>query len=402
MLYFSELSGQKVYTHERQYFGRVYDFLFLPLETPLITKIVIKDDKNNISIIPIQEVKRNGIGFILKHSYTTKEKAENGEMSLRFTLQDQQIIDINGEKVIRVNDVVISELPDFAISGIDIGVLGVFRWIGAANAAANLLRRIGLAFKSKYIPWNDLDPAEIAKGRIVLIKEQEKLEKILPEDLAEHLDRANIQNVLKSLKIMDKDLSARVIADLNLNYQKRIIGTYSDKEAGQILSLLDPDESIDVLLELDKEKRDAIIPYIEKDKREQIEFLMLHATTPIGHLLTTNWIAVPADMTIKSVIERIRKETTDYSELLYVYVVNKDNHIVGKLTLHELFLQKPDISIYKVMNQTLIIGKLTTPKEIVLRRLLKYQLYAMPIVDENRSILGIVSLHDIAEQVMEG
>lgn len=402
MLYFSELFGTKVFTFDKKYIGKLNDLLFLPLETPLIIKVVIKTTENKELIVPIQDIKKNGIGFILNSSYLTSEKTPDKEVSLLHTLQNQQIIDINGEKIIRVNDVIISDMPEYTISGVDIGVLGVFRWIGAANLVANITHRFGMRYKSKFIPWSDIQPNQIAKGRIILKKEQEKLERILPEDLAEHLERANIANVLKSLRVMDKDLSARVIADLNLDYQKEIFGRYSDKQAGHILSLIDPDESLDVLLALDREKRDAILMNIEKDKRDQIKFLMQHAKTPIGHLMSTNWIAVPADTMVKTAIDRIKKETEDFSDLHYLYVVNKENQIVGVLNMHELLLQKSDMLLYKVMNQNLVLGRLTTPKEIVLRRLLKYHLYAMPIVDENRNILGVVSLQDIAEVMIEG
>lgn len=401
MLYFSELFGQKVYNQENQYMGKISDFLFLPLDTALITKCIIKKNNKEKFIIPIQDIKKSDQGFSLKPAYKISTK-EDREVSLRYTLQNQQIIDINGQKVIRVNDVVISELPDFTVSGIDIGVLGVFRWIGAANLIGDIISRFGMNNKSKFIPWNDIEPDEVAKGRIVLKKEQEKLENILPEDLAEHLERANIQNVLKSLHVMDKDLSARVIADLNLNYQKEILARYSDKEAGQILSLIDPDESLDVLLALDHQKREAVLQHIEADKRKQITYLMQHAKTPIGHLLSTNWLSVPADTTVKSILEKIKKETEDFSELLYIYVVNKENQIVGALNLYELLMHKSETPVLKIMNQTLILGRLTSPKEIIMNKLLKYHLYAIPIVNENRNILGIVSLQDIAEQVIEG
>ena len=401
MLYFSELYGQKVFDFNKQYLGKLNDLLFLPIDTPLITKIVIVTPKKSEVIVPIKEIKKNGIGFILKQDFHRVEKDAEREVSLRHTLQNQQIIDINGEKIIRVNDVIISDIPEYMISGIDIGVLGVFRWIGAANLLANLSHQLGFRFKSKFIPWSDIQPSQAAHGRIILKKEQEKLERILPEDLAEHLERANITNVLKSLRVMDKDLSARVITDLNLDYQKEIFGRFTDKQAGQILSLIDPDEGVDVLLALEKDKREAIMEHIEKEKGQQIKFLMNHAKTPIGHLMSTNWLAVTADTMVKTAIEKIKKDAADFSELLYLYIVNKENQIVGVLNLHELILQKPDILLYKVMNQNLVLGRLTTPKEIVLRRLLKYHLYAMPIVDENRTILGIVSLQDIAEDILE-
>ena len=399
MLYFSELFGEKVLSQDKQYIGKIHDFLFLSGETPLITKVVMNVGKNK-HIVPIQDIAKNGAGFVIKNNYTLSEKEEK-EVSLLENLQNQQIVDINGTKFIRVNDVVINDEPEYTISGIDVGVLAVFRWIRAARLLATILRKFDIQYKSEFIPWSDILPDEVANGRIVLKKEQEKVRKMHPEDLAEHLEHATIRNVLKSLKVMDKNLSARVLAELNLDYQKEILGRYSAEHAGQILSLIDPDEAVDVLLSLEKEKREDILPHIDKAKKKAIEFLLRHAKTPIGHLMTTEFVSLSSDLLIKDVIEYITKETGEFSEVLYAYASNKENQVVGVLNLHELLIQNPDESFYKVMNQNLVLGRLTTPKEIVLRRMLKYHIYAMPIVDDNRELIGIVPLQDLAEDIFE-
>ncbi|HSD98481.1 MAG TPA: CBS domain-containing protein [Patescibacteria group bacterium] len=399
MLYFSELYKEKVFTQDKQYVGKVDDLLFLANETPLITKFVVKTSSGRLLYVPRQFVKKNGIGFILRSDYEEKEKKE-AEYSVLYQLQDQQIVDIDGAKVIRVNDVVIHDAPDFAISGIDIGFLGIFRWIGLAKPFSWLAHTLKIHTTSDFIPWSEIDPQEVAKNRIVLKSEQEKLKKLHPEDLAEHLEHANIQNVLRSLKVMDEEMSARVIADLNVDYQREIFRRFSPQHAGEILSLIEADEAVDVLLSLENERREEIVKFIEKDKKKAILHLLHLAKTPIGHLMSTEYVTVSSNMTVKEVLERIKKESADFSELEYVYAINKDEQIVGVETLHELLLQKPDTPFYRIMNQNLILGRLTTPKEIALRRMIKYSIYCLPIVDENRKLLGVVSLQNVAEDLV--
>src|SRR5262249_19093524 len=154
--------------------------LFLPLKTPLVTKFIVKTKTGKLLCIPVNFIKKNGIGFILANNYETKEKADN-EISLLSKVQNQQILDIEGTEVIRVNDVVINELPDYTISGIDIGILGIFRWIGAAKFVAKLLGFINLRYKSDFIPWSEIEEKDLASGRIVLKSEKEKLNKMRPE-----------------------------------------------------------------------------------------------------------------------------------------------------------------------------------------------------------------------------
>lgn len=400
MQYFSELSGKKVFTQDRKYIGKVTDLLFLPSETPLVTKFVVKTTKGSTINISDQEVRKNGIGFIVNNNYKQENKAEN-EVSLLNKLQNHQIVDISGAKVIRVNDVVISDVPDYTISGIDIGVLGVFRWIGAAKFVSKLLRGLNIHFNSDFIPWSQIEAGEIANGRIVLKSEKERLKKIHPADLVEHLEHATIRNVLKSLRVMDEKLSARVVADLNVDYQREIFQRFNPSQAGKILSLIPSDDAVDVLLSLDTQKREKILEHIQRGKKGPILYLLAHARTPIGHLMNTEYITVPSDVSAKVALAKVKKEAQDFSELLYVYAVNKKNQIVGVCNLHELIIQKLDESIYKFMNQNLVLGRLTTPKEILLRRMIKYKLYAIPIVDDKRELLGIVSLQDIVEEELE-
>lgn len=399
MLYFSELYKDKVFTENKQYLGKIVDLLFLANETPLITKFVIKTKSGQTLYVPRQFVRKNGIGFILKNNYEEKEKKDN-EFSVLYQLQDQQIVDIDGAKVIRVNDVIIHDAPDFAISGIDIGFIGLFRWVGLARPLLALFHFLHIHTASDFIPWSEIVPSEVANNRIVLKSEQEKLKKLHPEDLAEHLEHATIQNVLRSLKVMDEEMSARVIADLNVDYQREIFRRFSPQHAGEILSLIEADEAVDVLLSLDASKREEIINFIDKDKKKHILHLLHLAKTPIGHLMSAEYITVSSDMTVKEVLNKIKKDSADFSELEYVYAVNKDEQIVGVETLHELLLQKSDMPFYRIMNQNLILGRLTTPKEIALRRMIKYSIYALPIVDENRKLLGVVSLQNVAEDLV--
>jgi CBS domain-containing protein/sporulation protein YlmC with PRC-barrel domain len=400
MVYFSTLKDTKIFTQDKQYLGKIIDLLFLPVKTPLVTKFVVKTKTGKVLYIPVQHINKNGIEFTIVNNYYTEEKAEN-EISLLSKVQNQQIVDIKGTEVIRVNDVVINDIPDYTISGIDIGILGIFRWIGAAKFVAKLLSHLNIRYKSDFVPWSEIEEKELANNRIVLKSEKEKLKKIYPEDLAEHLEHATVRNVLRSLRVMDKELSARVVADLNVDYQREIFQRFSAEHSGEILSLIDADEAVDVLLSLDSGRRKNILAHIKDDKKAPILHLLHHAKTPIGHLMTTEYLSVYADTSVKNTLDKLRKNTSEYSELLYIYVINKNEQIVGVINIHELLMQPSDMPLYKIMNQNLVLGRLTTPKEIVLRRLIKYNLYALPIVDENRKLLGIVPLQNIAEDIFE-
>lgn len=117
--------------------------------------------------------------------------------------------------------------------------------------------------------------------------------------------------------------------------------------------------------------------------------------------MTTEYLVVNTQMTVREVIEKIKKETTDFSFLNYVYVVNNNFELVGVFNLHELLLENLDTPVYKFMVQNLIVVHLSTPEEIVFKKMLKYKIYALPVIDEKRRILGIITLDDISEDLLK-
>jgi magnesium transporter len=119
--------------------------------------------------------------------------------------------------------------------------------------------------------------------------------------------------------------------------------------------------------------------------------------TPIGHLLTTDFLTVFPNNLVSEVIDKIKKETADFSYLYTIYVVNQENQLIGVFDLHELLLQSLETPVYRFMTQNLIVVHLNTPLEIVYKKMIKYKLNLLPVIDFKKNILGVVSFDDISE-----
>ena len=400
MWYFSELVGNRVYSHDGVWLGKVDDLLFLPIETPVVTKVVIKAHDKREILAPAQLFKKhNGKGFLLTGPFDSQERKDE-EASVKKSIQDQQIMDLKGQKVIRANDVVISDDPGLTIAGIDIGVLGVFRWIGAAKILSRVLARVGVRYKSEFLPWNAVQPLEIAGGNLVLKQEQEKLQRLQPEDLSDYLEKTTTVHALKVLKLMDPELSAQVLADISTGFQSELFRRFSPKKSAEILSLMDADEAVDILLTLSDEKHAEILGLINGEPKDHIVHLLQYAKTPIGNLMNTEYVTAYADYTVTDALKHVKQEAGDFSQLQYIYVLNKEDKLVGVVGVHHLLGQDKETQLFKFMRQNLVLARLTTPNEIALKKMIKYHLGALPVVDENRQMLGIVLLQDIAEIVL--
>lgn len=399
MLYFAELYGKTVVGSDGNKIGKLTDFGFLATDQPLITKLRI-DTKVGHILVPVSNLRSiNGV-ITLSPGYETSGVTEN-ELSVRIHLLDQQIIDIKGNKVIRVNDVVIQDKPYFVIAGVDVGTLGIARWFKLERWINRNLALFGTTLRSEFLPWENIQPVELSRGKVKLKREEEKLTKLAPEDLADHLERLSVKNLSRILDLLPSEYEAEVVQNLNVARQRELLRSVTPKHAASVLSLIDPDEAVDILLTLSERRRNAIMPLLGDDARKEIEYLLSLSTTDIGNLATTDFFTAGPEETAMSVRRRMRKETTLATPLTYIYVINKKNELIGVCNLHELLLQDGDTPMYKFMIPNVVAVYLTTPPEIAIKKMIKYKVYSLPIINDRRHVLGVVTIDDLVESMQE-
>lgn len=398
MIYFSELKGKKVITEDNINVGSLEDLIFLASETPNVTKLVIRDLMRNKLIIPLKYLNRINSSLFIKKDYQTAELAEN-ELHLVKNMLDKQIIDLQDNKIVRVNDIAIQDKDGFYLAGVDIGVLGILRWLKLENIFTKIIKSFRLKTTSSFLSWADIQPLELTRGQVKLKKEEKKLEKLHPEDLADYLEITNIENTKKILKMLDEKFAADVIRNLNINFQTALFKQFTAEKAAKVVAMIDPDDAVDILLTVQKRKREEIINLLPDKEKKEIMNLLNLSTTPIGELITTEFITVFPENTVREVINKIKKETSDFFSLINVYVVNKENQLVGVFNLHELIIQNLDTQVYKFMIQNVIVVHLTTPIEIVLKKIFKYRLVHLPVIDDEKKLQGVITIGDASKYI---
>lgn len=401
MLFFSEIRKKRVYTEDNVFVGFVDDLVFRYTETPYITKILvspIRQLSREKLFIPLDYFIKINNKLVVNKNYGNVPLGENELFVLR-NLMDKQIIDIQGRKVVRVNDVVLQNRNGnkYYIIGVDTGFLGMLRRFGLEKIIENAASFFGVHLVSSILSWSNIQPLELARGKVVLNLQQEKLSKLHPADLADYLEVTNLKNTLKIINLLDREFATRVIAELNLNYQISLLKRLGVEKTAKILSLMDSDEAVDVLTEFSPKRREAIWPYLDPKKRQELEELMKFSETSVGQFLTSEYFTVFSEDHAGYVIDKIHRETADMTFLPYVYVVNKNNQLMGVFNLHELILQRAETPVYKFMVQNINVVHLNTSLNTVLRKLIKYELFALPVVDKNKNMLGIVTIDDIGE-----
>jgi len=398
MLYFSEIQGKKVFTEDEIYVGRLVDFIFLAADKPKVTKLVIRTTSNPNLIIPLESLLKIDGNIFIEKNYNASKLGDN-ELYLMINLLDTQIIDIAGSKIIRVNDVIIAQSPEYHIAGVDIGLLGILRRLNLEDAVNKVFGILGKPLTSNFLSWGDIQPLELARGHVKIKKEEKRLDKIPPEDLADYLEKTNVLNVRKILNILDEKKAAEVIGELNINYQTALFKNFTYEKIAKIVSLIEPEEAADILLTLPRKKREKILDVLDPNIKKEIEYLLNLSKTPIGDIISTEYVTVESHITVSRAIEIIKKETSDFNYLHYIYVVNAQKQLVGVFSLHELLLQAASRPVYRFMVQNLSVAHLTTPELVVFKKMMKYRLSTLPVLDQERHIMGVIHFDQIVDLI---
>ena len=396
MLYFSELRGKHVVESPSTFLGTLEDIVFKAVPTAPVSKLLIKTPKNHRVLIPYSSVLKFGNIIYISPDYVLTNLEEN-ELYVGKNLNDQQIIDVRGSKMVRVNDVVFLQKPFLHVSGVDIGWLGIMRWIGLESLMRDSARMLGKEMTSQFLSWNDILPVELARGRVMLKKQEMNITKLRPEDLAEYLNRLSLRNAKKLLHTLDDEFTASVIRSLSTHVRGQMVKIFTPERLVRILSHMDTDEVVDVLLSSEKHVKDKIIHLLTGEWKTEVMNLLKIAKTPVGDLMNIQFFAASPVDTVSKVMKQMRKEAPQLSDIKYVYVVNDVYELIGVFSLLELIFQNSEEPLYKFMNTNPVTATLSTPKEIILKRLVKYKLESLPIVDERNHLVGVVSIVDIAQ-----
>lgn len=406
MIYFSEIKGSPIYSSDQHVIGKLEDLSFLINGMPTITNLIVKSKKGKKITIPSKYLLKDNITFLEKPIIVDKNYQEGqiskNELQILSNLLDKQIIDLVGNKVVRVNDIAIQDKEELYIAGVDVGVLGILRWLKLEDNIIKLYSFFKIKIVPKLLSWGDVQPLHLTRGKLMLKKKEAVLKNVRPEDLAEHLEKTHVDNTRRLIRFLDEERAADVISNLNPNYQSRLFLSLIPDEAARWINYIDLDDAVDILLLLPAKKREQICSLLTPDKKDQLNNLLnLSKISDIGKFINTQYISVSPFLTVKEVIAMIKKETRLFPILNYAYVINEKKQLVGVFSLHELLLQNMDIQVVKFMMQNLIVLHLHTPKDVALRRMLKYKLSALPVVEKNKRLIGMVLLDDLTDEILE-
>ena len=405
-VFFSALQGRAVLDSAGQVFGRLHDLKTkLGEHFPRITTVVVRKEKLKKPLaLDWAEVSAfDGDTVTLRpgaEKAGTSVEVGAEEILLKVDLLDKQVVDTFGAKIERVNDVHLLIVDhELRIVHVDFGVRGILRRLGWLRAADGLMDWLfGYRFPEKLVSWKYVQPlAADLKHNLKLNVTLRKLQEIHPSDLAdilEELGRANRSSIFKSL---DLQTAAETLQEVDPKIQMSLIETTPEERATDILEEMEPDEAKDFLAELSEEKQEKLMRTMEDPYRENMEELLQYKEGTAGSIMTKDFIALSREATVAQAIEVFSGVFYPMESLTYIYVTDHEGHLAGVITLRHLITCDKQAALGKLMNQRLVRAGIEDDIDTVAGIFRKYKFLALPVVDPDNVIQGIITLQDIVE-----
>jgi magnesium transporter len=375
-------------------FPRVTSLAFLgPDKTPFMLswrKFVAEFDGERVVL--------NAPGADLRFSYLQPD-----EVLLHRDLLNKQIVDTQGMKVVRVNDLKLSESRgQMRLLGAEVGLRGLLRGIGsplerAADAVAKLL---GTKVPEDLIAWNYIDLLDRDLRQVKLSVTHTRLHELHPADVADVLEQLTPAQRAKVFEHLDNDQAAEAISELEDELQADVIEDLDSERAADVLEIMDPDDAADIVGDLPYDKAEALLRLMGVKEARQVRKLLGYKEKTAGGIMTPEVTTVTGDMTAEQVIEHLRTAAADNEHIYYIYVVSPRRALEGVVSLRDLLVAQPGTRISDILEKDVFTVLPDDDQEQVAELMSKYDLLAMPVVDEAGRLLGMVTVDD-ALDVME-
>jgi CBS domain-containing protein len=413
VLFLTEILGAEVIDVRQHRTGAVRDLTVRVQEPyPVVTGLVVS--RRGELVIPWSEVRTFAAAAREVALRTTREeierhRADPNDVWLARDVMDKQVVDTDGRRVVRVNDLQLAEGGgSLLLVGADIGIRGILRRLSLEKLAKSFARLLGRDLPMVLVSWEVVDPLgpapdlehPVSDDAIRLRVSGSRIAKLHPADIADIVEDLGAKERKTIFDTLTEDVAADTLEEMELEDQVSVIEHMDAERASDILEDMPPDEVADILTELPKEQADRLLSLMEKEEAQDVRELLAYGEDTAGGLMTTEYVAVPEQLTAQQCIEELRRMEPNAESVYYVFVIDADEHLRGVLSLRDLIVAQADTPIRAIMIRDVITVHLHDGVEEVAAVLSKYNLLAVPVVDDEHRIQGMVTVDDALDAVL--
>lgn len=381
--------------------GSLSDIIMIPGEGfPQVSHLIVKQRKGEV-IIPwgsITLFNRFVVSVRGKNVDFSEYSANDSDILLKRDILDKQIVDVDGAKVVRVNDIKLGSYKGFlCILSVDIGLGGLLRRLGYERFGSKIASLLKRDIPRQEISWEYVQPLEMNLSRLTLTMAQDQLAEMHPADLASIISNISHQHIQTVLTSLDAETAGETIHELDPELRSRVISEMDSELASDILEEMEPDEAADVLGDLPEKKAKELLDLMPAEEAEEIQELMEHEDDTAGGLMNNSFISIPPDATVGDAFNLLKGNAEEVEMINYVYVLDEKELLLGVVSLRELLVAHPDTVVTEVMEDNVKSVTVDAEPEDVLEIIAKYNLVSVPVLDEDGVMLGIITIDDIIE-----
>jgi magnesium transporter len=407
----SALMGTTVVDAQGSAFGHVREFAVAPTVDAshvygMVVRLTSAKRGDRFSLVPVAELQFDDAGQMRLRATASPTTLSDDEtyLLLERDLLDQQIIDIHGHKVVRVNDVdLVWEPPvegssdlTLRICEVEVGMRGAVRRL-LKGLPANSVDRISARFGASVIPWDFVDLIDRDPARRVRLKiEQDRLSQMHPSDIADILEDLAPAERHALFLSLDEEVAAEALEEVHPKMQQSLIESLDSEQIAGIVEEMDPGAAADLLSEMSDERSDAILEEMNPEERQEVEDLLEFSGDSAAGRMTTEYLALPEAAVVRQGIEALREFEGDIETITDVYLLDEEERIVALIPLVQLLLAAAEAPLVDLPHGHLVSCDVDANGKKVAELFDKYNLRALPVLDHEKRLVGVIH----AEQVI--
>ena len=411
MIYLSQLMGNPVYAADGEKIGSVSDLGIATGEVfPRVTSLAFKGPgrtpfmiswRKYVDTYDEKEIHLKVPAVEIRFSYLQPD-----EVLIARDILNKQIVDTRGMRVVRVNDLKLSDTSStqLRLLGAEVGARGILRSLSPAleHVALKVARTFGHPIPERIIAWSYMDLVERDLSNVKLSVSHKTLDDMHPADIADIIERLDPRLRGQVFAQLDDEQRAGAMAEFDDDAMAaELMGGMNEREASRMLSEMDPDDAAELVSELDYDKAEKLLRLMGVQEQRAIRQLLGYREDTAGRIMTSEFAALPEDKTVADAVELLRGLDEDFESVRYVYLSDEDNKLSGVVTLNALIVAQPETPLADICTREVITAGPEDDQEDVAEDIAKYNLLAMPVVADDGHLLGIVTVDDALDVLEE-
>jgi Mg2+ transporter MgtE len=278
----------------------------------------------------------------------------------------------------------------------DVGIKGMLRRLNLERAASWFFGLFNVKISEQLIGWDHVQ--HLSGGKLFV--PTKTIADLHPADVAQVISQLKPEDKTAILSTLSDKTAAEAIHELEPMIAALLIANLDAKKTLGILEKMPVDEVADILGDLPPEKTEELLRLIKVRKSSQIRDLLKHKDESAGGLMTTEFIALPQNLTVEQAIQKLRETAPDAETIYYIYVVDEADHLIGALSLRSMIVSPPDKLVSDIMIKNIITVSPEMNQREVAAMISKYNFLAVPVVDKDKKILGIITVDDVVDFIL--